>query len=616
MPKKGLPKHLGSKPVIILLSGLISTVFFILITELWRADIHSVFIGMGGDSVLELMGIQNLLETGTRNRATRLGGVSGQFLYNYPVSDFLNYAIMWIISLFTKNAAVIMNVFYFLGYPLASMTATWALLELDVSRIVSVFAGVPYAFLSFHIMRNQNHLLLSAYFIVPLGILAAIWLMNRKADFHFLRKDPFREKIRKNRRFLLSLLFCLLISSTGLYYAFFACFFLLVATARLLFADRKLSKSVTTGCLLIAVVVSGVLLNYLPTIWFGLTGGESGESLSRPGEGAEIYGLKLFNLLLPTIAHRFPGMESYVNEALTTLPVTNENSTVSLGLIGSIGLLILLVAPILKYRNELSDRGETLKTVALFMYGGIFLSMQGGLGALVCRLLIHGIRAYNRIVVFLFFFALIAVALSLDLLIFGPEKTWLADKVQGNGPAHGTKTTHRLKPRSRQWLALFLIPLLPATIYDQVPFISVQNYEINIAADQDMRTFFQEAEAGVPEGTLVYVLPFTSFPEAPMTYGASPYSQLSGYLNTKTLRWSYGAMVGTSSSNWASKTANLPAAEMLTELKARGYGAIYVDLLNYPDDTLQKLSDELIALTGQEPVISTSGLQIFIPISD
>ena len=344
-----------------------------------------------------MMGIQNMIETGTRNEATRLGGVTGQYLYDYPVSDFLNYAIMWIISLFTKNSSAVMNIFYFLGYPLASKTATWALLELDISRIVSVFAGVPYAFLSFHFMRTQNHLLLSSYYMVPLGILAAVWLMSRKSDFQFLRKNPFREKIRKNRRFLLSLLFCLMISSTGLYYAFFACFFLLLATARLFFADRKFSKSVMTGFLLITTIVTGVLLNYLPTILFGLTGGESSTILSRPGEGAEIYGLKLFNLLLPTYAHRIPGVESYVNEVINSIPVTNENSTVSLGVIGSIGLLILLITPILKYKNQLSDRGETLKTTALFMYGGIFLFDARRLGAIVAvfsfKVFVHTIES-------------------------------------------------------------------------------------------------------------------------------------------------------------------------------------------------------------------------------
>ena len=616
MPNKGLPPYHFSKPLVILLSGLLSAVFFVLVTKIWLSNINYLFIGMGKDSVLELMGIQNVLETGTRNEATRLGGVTGQFLYEYPVSDFLNYAIMWVISLFTKNSATIANIFYFLGYPLASMAATWALLELDISKIVSVFAGVLYAFLPYHFMRNQNHLLLSAYFMVPLGALAAFWLMSRKTDFHFTRKASWRENIHRNRRFLLSLLFCLMISSTGLYYAFFACFFLLLAAARLFFADRKLSRSVVSGIVQISVVVMGVLLNYFPTILFGLFGGESGAVLSRPGEGAEIYGLKLFILLLPTVGHRIPAVEAFMNEIHASVPITNENISVSLGFLGAVGLLILLLVPILKYKNQLSDRGESLKTAALFMYGGIFLSIQGGLGAIVCRLFIHGIRAYNRIVVFLFFFALFAVAMLLDLLIFGPEKTWLADKDLSAASLSIPKAKRRNKQKNRRWFALLLVPLLPLSVYDQTPRLSVQDYAVNMAADQEIQAFFQDVEASVPAGTLVYVLPFTSFPEAPLTYGASPYSQLWGYLNTKTLRWSYGAMVGTSSSNWAEETAALPAKAMLQELKAQGYGAVYIDLLNYPDDSMQKLSDEFIALTGQKAIISRSGQQIFIPITN
>jgi len=81
------------------------------------------------------------------------------------------------------------------------------------------------------------------------------------------------------------------------------------------------------------------------------------------------------------------------------------------------------------------------------------------------------------------------------------------------------------------------------------------------------------------------------------------------------LHWSYGAMVGTKSSNWAKSVSVMSAEDMLATLKEAGYGAIYIDLLNYPDGTLAALKDSLAALTGNSPIISDDGQKVFIKIA-
>lgn len=607
-----ITRSLGRRPFIVLLSGVLAAFVAMIAMKLWQTDLNHLFIGTGGDSVLELMGVKNMIETGTRNEAFRLGGETGQRLYDYPVSDFLNYSLMWIISLFTQNASAVMNVFYFLCFPLAAMAATWALLELEISRIVSMAIGLLYPFLPYHFLRNQNHLLLSAYYMVPLGILAALWIAQGRANLSFSRKDTLSAAFHKNRNFLLTILFCLLISSTGLYYAFFACYFLLLALLANLFAERTWKGGFRTGVIAIGTVIFGVVLNYLPTILYHAGGGERAAELSRPGESAEIYGLKIIDLFLPTIGHRIPAIEAFVNELHSTIPITNENITVSLGLVGSIGLLALLITPIIRSRNELSDRGTLMRHTSLLMYGGIFLAMQGGFSALVCRLFLQGIRAYNRIVVFLFFFALIAAAVLLDVLIFGAEKTWLSSNK--TAAPKKSKVSGKNLSRWRPLLGVLLVPLTAVFLFDLIPHVSEQDYAASIAADREKTSYFSSAEAAVSPGTLVYNLPFTEFPEPYTSYGSSPYSQLTGYLYTRTLRFSYGAMGGTKESEWAKNTSLLPAADLLAELKAKGYGAILIDLYRYPDDSLAKLAEDLITVSGAEPIYSTDGQLIFLPI--
>ena len=598
------------KPMTILFAGILGFAAAFVSMNLWHADLNYVLIGQGGDAVLEQMGIQNMLETGTRNHALRLGGVSGLYLYEYPVSDFINYAIMFVISLFTHNSARILNIFYILCYPLSAMTAAWAFLELKISHRVALFAAVLYACLPYHFLRNENHLLLSAYYMVPLASLAAFWFLGRDADYFFSRKVSFVENIKKNRIFLLALLFCLLISSTGLYYAFFSCFFLGIVLIKHICVDRKFSRSVLAVLAGLGTTFLGVVLNYMPTLIFRWSGGDRGTALVRPGEAAEIYGLKILDLVMPTMAHRNSFLRQIADTLHATEPLANENLTVSLGILGAIGFIALLIVPLVGFKDHTSPHFRRLRQASLFTLSGVLLAMQGGISALICRLVLSSIRGYSRICVYLAFFSLFATAILLDKLIFGKKFAQIQMESSDNKIA---SVNHKTKIR-RTVFSLALIPLLVFGLYDQIPLNSVQNYAANIASDRSLQAFFAEVEASVPAGTLVYALPYSEFPEPYVSYGSSPYSLLNGYLCTKTLRWSCAAMVGTKASNWAEATSKLSAEQMIQELKTQGYGAIYIDFLNYPDDTLTKLAEQLQNITGSTPITSEDGTRFFLSL--
>lgn len=610
----GIPQ----KPIIIrnsmliLLSGALTTLIMFFVLRLWMADMQYVFVGRKGDASLELLGIQNLLETGSRNLSDRLGGVWGQQMYDFPAFDFLNYLIMLFISLFTKNAAVILNVFYLLTYPLAAMTAVFALLELKCSRISALFACQLFPFMSYHFFRNETHLLLSAYYMVPLGLLVVLWYMQGDIPVSFSRRKSFRQNISDNRNFLLSVLFCLMISSTGIYYAYFTCFFLILAIFKNAIDGRKWSRSTTTGVTLLLIIMAGGIANYIPTILYHLAGGERADALVRAGESAEIYGLKIIDLFMPTVGHHVGRIAQLVTAFHNSEPLANENTTVSLGILGSISFALLLIIPVLSFK-EISNRKKLLRNTSILAYSGVILATTGGVSALICRLVFSGIRAYNRISVFLFFMALISGVIILDTF-FDHNVNSSGDLAEASYDEISRKKTSFFRSR-KKWLKILLIPLLILALYDQIPGISTQPYEANKLEDMKAASYFQQIEASVPAGTYIYQLPYVSFPEPSLSYGSGPYSQLAGYLNTKTLRWSYGALGGTQSDVWAKAVSEMPSDQIIAALEEAKYGGIYIDLSNYPDESIKNLSIQLIQLTGTDPIYSQSGQQVFIQLN-
>lgn len=603
--------------ITIILSGLLCVLFLTVAMKLWEADFQYAFCGTygAGDGTIEQMGIQNLVESGSRNLTDRLGGTNGQQLYNYPTSDALNYFIMFFFSLFTKNSAMIQNLFFLVTFPLAAMSATAALLGLRITNIPSLFLGILYAFMPYHFLRNQQHLLLSGYYLVPLAIMVVLWLMNQEIIREPLKKLSFREAIYNNRSFLLSLVICFLISSTGIYYAYFTAFFLLLAIVKSIFDDRRWSKNSTTGLVLLFTVFSGVVLNYLPTFIFRLSGGEASDAFGRSGVGAEIYGLKLIDLFMPTVDHRIPIVSELVSKFHATEPIANENIFVSLGVLGSFGLIALLFLPILDRAPKLYH-SRLLRNAAIMSYAAFILATTGGISAVICRLVLNQIRAYNRICVFLFFLALFTVSVFLQY-IWSRFVCRSTSEEQNRSAGSGILQSGMMHLMPRKIIYLLAVLLVMGfSLFDQTPLGAAFPYEANRQMDNTFISYFGRIEESMPTGAYIYQLPYVVFPEPEVVYGNGPYAHLLGYLNTENLHWSYGALGGTSSDKWAKTISQLPAEDMMTALRSEGYRGVLIDLKNYPDTSLVELKDKILSITGADPIISEDGQLVFIDISE
>ena len=86
------------------------------------------------------------------------------------------------------------------------------------------------------------------------------------------------------------------------------------------------------------------------------------------------------------------------------------------------------------------------------------------------------------------------------------------------------------------------------------------------------------------------------------------YKMFTGYLFSRNLHWSYGAMQGRAEADWQQKTAALESNEMVEELLEHGYDGIYVDVEVYEQrfgkGSFHKLQKTMNQLTAGEPLVS------------
>jgi hypothetical protein len=86
----------------------------------------------------------------------------------------------------------------------------------------------------------------------------------------------------------------------------------------------------------------------------------------------------------------------------------------------------------------------------------------------------------------------------------------------------------------------------------------------------------------------------------------SSYELLRGYLHSRQLRWSYGAMKGRPA-DWSSQLAPKPLGLVLPAVAAAGFQGLWVDPQGYPADGGRQIRSALQALLGPAPLVSPAG---------
>lgn len=545
------------------------TIIFVLgvlvcIYKLWDKDIINIPLACRDDGVWELVSQKIISEGSKMNYVTeRLGAPFG-----YDTKDFMNAAYLskvWmnVWAFFTDNYVLSFNLGYLSGYVLLAVISFWVLIKLEIQPEVCFVSSILYTFLPYHLLRGQIHLSLSFYIMVPIAVFYFLKLMGNKD-----------EKITRKSLVVWAVSMAF-IGMSGVYYAFFSCFFLCVVMLYNLINKASIKKIM--GCIYsIILICGGMILALLPNILYLCENGINSSAVVRQSSEVPLYALRLTQLILPVTNHRLDclaGLKDLYNKMI----VVTEGDWASLGIWLTFGLAIIILNIF-----RISQKGENsylLFKLSILTLCGLLYASAGSLIE-IQALAISVIRCANRISVFIAFFACISFSIVAQKLL---QKVHKSNQFIFNG---------------------ILIIILCIGIYDQTPSIKSECYETFY--DKSTVEFIEAIENENP-GAMILQLPNVQFPENGMENGMKDYSHFVGYLYSNSLKWSYGAMKGREGSVFLNNLCGLEVEDMVEQAAESGFAGIYIDRYGYIQSDVDELEESLFQITGQLPIISENG---------
>jgi hypothetical protein len=559
--------------------------------QLWDADFTVPFRYGGGDGMLNLMLIKSTLDGGWYLDNDRLGAPDGQNLRDFPMPDALHFGVIKLLGRVFMDPAVVANLFFLLPFPLTALTSYFALRRFKLDRLPALVASVLYACAPYHFWRMIGHTMLAAYYLLPLST----WIIARicQGRSPFLQTISDAGKMRWsvwNWEAVGAIFVCALTGIAGVYYAFFTCFFLLGAGVKAAFQYRQW-RHVGPAAALILVVASTCGAALAPNILYRAQHGKNHEAGARSPYEADFYSLNVSEMLLPIQWHRIPALARIHDRYLLPprSPSGESPSMSPLGLAASVGFL-WLVGRFLWRRRENENRVED--ALAYLTVAAVALGTIGGFGASFNFYVMPMIRCYNRLSIYIAFFALAGLFLMVQRL----TRRYVTGR--SGFAAYAVAL----------W-AVLLVGAFDQTVPQFIPnYVEAKNL---YAADAE---FGKRMEAMLPPGAMVYQLPYVRFPESVPIHQLMDYELLRPFLHTRSLRWSYGAIKGRESSRRQAALAERPLAESLPELARRGFSGVYIDRAGF-DDNGAAVERELTRLLGVVPQVSQSGQQGFFDMT-
>src|SRR5262249_47421834 len=329
---------------------------------------------------------------------------------------------------------------------------------------------------------------------------------------------PTKSKGRWKQQPWAGYLVCILMGAGGAYYAFFSCWLIVVGGVTATLRLRQWAPLKRAAIQLSLICLSAIVV-LSPSLVYRLRHGENRTPVDRAPYMAEIYGLKLCQLIFPVTEHRL-GWLAHLKERYnrSIFPPVNEGDCASLGVFAGLAFLALLGRWAIPGSRK---QGRLAQALFYLNFACFLLGTVGGLGYLIC-FVFPQIRCYNRISIFLAFFALAYLGLLFDEI----------------------RSRYAYTQRQRWAFRAALLVLLLPGIFDQATNKAVPQYEATKAAYAQDAEFMAQVAASVPAETMIFQLPYTAFVEHITVWRMFPYDSLRPYLHSSNLRWSYGAMSG------------------------------------------------------------------------
>jgi len=405
--------------------------------RLWRADLRVPF-DYEDDALYFGMMVKAVVDGGWFLKNPLLGAPGVLAMHDFPSADWLHLLVIKIMSWGSSDWALLFNAYFLLCFALITMAALAVFRHFRVAYAPALAGSLLYAFLPSRLLTGEVHYFLVLFYEVPLAILVALWVAG---------DDPPLGWRRGRGRMVAAIAICALTAGTGIYYAFFAG--ALIALGGMWGALRRRDgRNALAGLALAGVIVAGLGLQAVPTLVYQRRHGSNPQVAARQPQEAEVFGMRIAQLLLPASDHRVAALRQLKRRYDAAAPLPGEGSTTSLGLVGSVGFLALLGALLLPV-GERRPRRDLWRALAALNLLAVLIATTGGFGSLFAFVVTPNIRGYARMHVFVGFLGLFAAVLLLE----------------------------RLARRSARLGAVACAAVVAIGLYDQVTPLGVRHYD-------------------------------------------------------------------------------------------------------------------------------------------
>lgn len=497
------------------------------------------------DSLHALMQSKSTIDNGWWWFNPRLGAPFGLDLLAFPANSNVDQAIVWVVSRFVPGPLMAVNLAWAAMVVLSGLSATWCMRRMGVSVVGAFVAGTLFAVSPYAMLRNIGHFWLVIY-LVPFACATASVLASGSSV----------SRQESNRSLTWLIAACALLGFNYVYYAFFACFLVLVASVTGFVRERRWPV-LATGGLCIAIVAACTLVNTAPSLYSWSRHGRPMVINDKLPAESEAYGLKIRQLISPVTQHWFGPLRVWGEKEIEArFPLETENTRSRLGVVGTVGFFVLLAA--LFAPEAFARRGSTTMVLSIsrLNLAAVLLGTVGGFGSVFSLLVSPEIRAYNRVTPFIAFFSLAAVALTLDTLCIA---------------------------RARRLIAAAIILVIGLADQRMAAVQMNADYNQNALEIPQLEAFVRQLEDTLPTGAMILQLPFRPFPADVGIERMQPFDHLKLYLVSRTARWSYPAL-SNEQVRWQQAAAVLDARTLPLRMAAEGFAAIVIDRFGYQDN--------------------------------
>lgn len=590
--------------------ALLALLVCILMKIFFRLPIHDFFhiyevpFDYTGDAYGALLYAQNFISGGGYYS---FGNMSAPFGWNNPASllELLDISLLYIGSLFSDKPGLIVNVIYLLSYPVIGIISTYAFKKLGINSILAFAGGIIYTFLPYHYMRNIGHIWLALYYFVPLICLISVWLMQGETITVLYETKITKYRLLqeiKNKKMLYASIMCIAVPFGDAYGAYFALICITFASVYCSVKRRSMTPIIEM-IILNLIIIFGIFIQFIPTLLSGKPAFEKGIA-TRPFSDSEYYGLKIVQLLLPVLGHRFPPFAKIASLYNSSAPLITENRTATLGLFASVGFLISIGTVFFKRSNNGSTAKTDLGYMNLFL---VLVATIGGFGVLIALFASSVIRCYNRISTYIAFFSLIVI-----LLYIQQAYNLIINKIKNTKRKLFGVDLYRFVSII---LSIFVLALSLFAVYDQVNITAAVNQPVNEWKNDD--DFIKAIENSVPMNSMVFELPAVG-PQGYLMINDkfSTYDLWKPVVHSKILRWSASFSDNDISDKWNNYVGRLTPEEMLKTISLVGFDGLYIDSYAYTNDDFRQLCNSIENVIHSKPIISNNSRLYFYNITE